>query len=99
MRDIDKKREHLRALDDFLASDAFVGHQAAVRQEIRDNEQSQIAIVPDSLRNIVELLQLKGEHRCLTERLTVVEDARVSLSARIDAMVEAELQNASEVKK
>ena len=99
MREVDKKREHLKALDDFLASDAFTGHQAALREEIRQNEQAQVAIVPDSLSNIVELLQLKGEHRCLTERLTVFEDARVSLSDRIDEMVEAELSNAQEVKK
>lgn len=99
MRDVDKRREHLKALDEFLKSPAFTGHQLALAHEISLNEQAQVAMVPDSLSNIVELLQLKGEHRCLTERLTVFEDARVSLSKRIDEMVEAEIQNATEVKK
>lgn len=99
MRDVDRIREHLAALDAFMVSPAYTGHQAALKEEIRLNEQAQVAIVPDSLSNIVELLQLKGEHRCLTERLGVFEDARVSLSDRIDEIVETEIQNATETKK
>lgn len=99
MSDLKTKRDHLKALETFMGTVAYEGHQAALVREIELNEEAQVAIVPDSLADIVELLQLKGEHRCLTARLTVFEDARVSLSDRIDEMVEAELQNATETKK
>lgn len=97
--DIQLRREHLASLDAFLKSPAFEGYRNAVQVELELNAAAQVAIVPDSLANIVELLQLKGEHRCLTERLTMFEDARVSLSDRIDEMVEAELLNATTTKK
>ena len=97
-QEVEAKRKHLAAIDAFIESPAYTGYLAARKQELRDNEDAQVAIVPDSLSNIIELIQLKGEHRYLESTITMFEDARVSLGRRIDEMVEAELQNATERK-
>ena len=97
--ELDQKRKHLAALELFLVSPAHEGYKAAVTAEIEANKNAQVAITPDSISNFVELCQQKGELRCLESRLTMFEDARVSLSARVDEIVEAELEDATETKK
>lgn len=93
------KRKHLEALEAFVRSPAHQGYISAVCAEIEANKEAQVAIVPDSIANFVELCQQKGELRCLESRLTMFEDARVSLERRIDEIAEAELENATETKK
>lgn len=96
--EVETKKKHLAAIDAFVASPAYEGYLAARRLELKDNAEAQVAIVPDSLSDLVELIQLKGERRYIEATLTMFEDARVSLERRIDEMVEAELQNANERK-
>lgn len=97
--EVEAKRKHLAAIDAFIESPAYTGYLAARKLELRENEEAQVAIVPDSLSNLVELIQLKGEHRYIESTLTMFEDARVSLNDRIDEMVETELSNATETRK
>jgi hypothetical protein len=97
--DLQKKRQHLKSLIAFIESPAYLGYVSAVRVDIQANKDAQVAITPDNLPDIVELLQLKGELRCLESRLTMFEDARTKLERRIDEMVEAELESATETKK
>ena len=97
--EVEKKREHLEAIEAFMVSPAFLGYKEAVEYEIQLVKDAIVAITPDNFENFVELCQQKGELRCLESRLTMFEDARVSLESRIDEMVEAELQNATETKK
>jgi len=98
-QEIEAKKKHLAAIDAFIASPAYPAYVAAVGLEIKQTKESIVAITPDSISNFVEEIQLRGELRCLESRLTMFEDARVSLNDRIDEMVEAELQNATETKK
>lgn len=98
-QEIEEKREHLEALKAFLRSSAYIGYLTAIQTEINENCAAQVAIIPDNLADIVELIKLKGEHRCLTESLTRFEDARTRLSDRIDEMVEAELESATTSKR
>lgn len=97
-QDVREMREHLEALETFIASPAHMGYVTAVSHEIREAQDSILAIVPDTLQDYAEEMQLRGELRCLQQSLTKFEDARVSLKARIDETVEAELENATMVK-
>jgi hypothetical protein len=97
--ELEHKRGHLAALEAFIASPAHAGYIAAIEREIEETKNAIVAIVPDSIENFVELCQQKGELRLLESELTRFEDARVSLGSRIDAIVEAELENATETKK
>jgi crotonobetainyl-CoA:carnitine CoA-transferase CaiB-like acyl-CoA transferase len=97
--EVEQKKKHLAALETFLQSPAHVGYVAAIKREIQETKDAIVAIVPDNQKDFVELCQQKGALRLLESELTRFEDARVSLGSRIDAMVEAELENATETKK
>lgn len=97
--EVEQKRKHLAALNAFIASPAHTGYVTATVLEIQHAKDAIVAIIPDNDKDFVELCQQKGELRLLESRLTMFEDARVSLERRIDEMVEEELQNATETKK
>ena len=90
--------KHLESLEAFLASPAFVGYQAAVAKEIQDTETAIIMVDPVDRQTEIENLKLRGELRCLHTRVTLFEDARVTLKNRIDEQAERETQNAGNVK-
>jgi hypothetical protein len=98
-QDLEDKRRHLKALEEFIKSPAHEGYLAAVEREIEDTKDAILAVTPDSLRDFVEELQLRGELRCLESRLTMFGEARVALSDRIDEMVEAEITDATNTKR
>jgi hypothetical protein len=98
-QDLEDKKQHLKALEEFIKSPAHEGYLMAVEKEIDDTRNAIVAITPDSLSNFVEELQLRGELRCLESRLTMFGEARVALSDRIDEMVEAELTDATNTKR
>jgi hypothetical protein len=97
--EVDKKKLHLQALKSFMASPAYMGYLDGINADIALNEKAQVDMPLTKIEDLVELLQLKGEHRCLEQSRTLFEDARANLSKRIDDMVEAELQNADQTKK
>ncbi|SRR6266446_2991357 len=98
-QELEDKRKHLVALEDFIKSPAFAGYKWAIEHEIQATKDAIVSIIPDSDSNFVELCQQQGELRCLESRLTMFEDARVNLKRRIDEIVEENLQNATETKK
>jgi hypothetical protein len=97
-QDLTEKKRHLEALEVFLKSPAHIGYVIAIEHEIQETTDSILAIVPDTLQDYAEELQLRGELRCLRQSLTRFEDARVNLKDRIDEIAEAELENATQVK-
>ena len=83
-QELEAKRKHLESLEDFLASPAHKGYVSAVKQDIVDTRDMIVALEPKSLESFVDGILLRGELRCLETRLTMFEDARVTLKDRIE---------------
>jgi hypothetical protein len=96
--DLQEKKKHLEALEEFLASPAHIGYVVAIEHEIREITDSIIAITPDNLADYAEEMQLRGELRLLKTEVQRFEDARTSLKARIDEIAETELESATQVR-
>lgn len=92
---IDVLQTHMKALDAFLASDAYVGYLAAQNVQIENLQTLILGMLPNSEANIAILLGWHGELTAQTQMKTVFEDARVTLKDRIDKLVEQKTQNAS----
>jgi hypothetical protein len=97
--ELNRKQEHLASLEDFLQSPAFLGFKAGVKEDIQLTKDSIVSIDPARFEDFVEECKLRGELRVLEQLENVFEEARVTLKSRIDAMVEAELENATNTRK
>jgi hypothetical protein len=98
MTELDRKKEHLEALEVFLSGPAHTGYKAAVEFDIIQTKLEILNVEPISEVDRAEHFKLHGELRCLEEMLSVFEKARVELKARIDEIVETQLQNAENIK-
>lgn len=90
-------KEHLLALDAFIASRAHVGWVAARELDIVQTEQFILSFDPVTRADEIEILKKRGELTVLRTLPTIFKDARVSLKARIDDL-ELEIQNATNKK-
>ena len=99
MTELEQKNEHLEALDAFLGGPAHAGYKAATQWEIDEVRKQIINVEPITEVDRAEHFKLHGELRCLEQKLTTFEDARVTLKKRIDEIVERTIENATEQKK
>lgn len=96
--DVKKLREHLEALDMFMASPAYAGYVAARVQEISDIEQRILMTPPIEEGQRSMQLMAFGELDSQREMERTFEDARLTLKARIDEAVEREIEQATTTK-
>jgi hypothetical protein len=99
MTELQKKKEHLEALEAFMNSIAYEGYKAALNVDIETTKELIIQTPPVSFENFAKELLLRGELINLESRISMFEDARVTLERRIDEMAETEIQNATTTKK
>lgn len=85
-------RDHLKALVAFIGSVAHKKYKQATAVEIETTRTACLIVEPVTDEDTAEHFKLKGELRCLEQRLTMFEDARVTLEDRIDKAVEKEQQ-------
>lgn len=93
-----KLEKHLEQLDAFMSSEAYVGYRSARDEEIRIIEQRILMTPPITEVNRAEVLLAHGELDCQRDMKKTFEDARVTLKARIDKLIERENENASDTK-
>lgn len=97
--ELDKKTEHLDALDAFLGGPAHEGYKKGIQLDIDEVRRQIVNVEPITEVDRAEHFKLHGELRCLEQLLTAFEDARVTLKKRIDAIVERDIENATGQKK
>lgn len=97
--ELDAKKRHLESLEMFLKSPAHKGFVAAMNYDIAATRDAIIAVDPRNREDEIECFKLRGELRALEARVTMFEDARVTLKDRIDELVERDIQNATTTKK
>lgn len=86
-------KDHLKSLEMFIASPAYVGYIAA-----QDAEEAllDMRILNDdynTLDGMIELAGLKGERRQVVEAKRIFEDARVTLKERISKVTDRDIEN------
>ena len=91
-QDVEDKKKHLEALEEFLRSPAHAGFVAATLHEIKGLQEAIVLLDPDTPETVAESFKLRGELRYAERMVTTFEDARVSLKERIDEMVERQLE-------
>jgi hypothetical protein len=96
--EVEKLQKHLEALETFMASDAYVGYVSARDEEIRIIEQRILMTPPITEINRADVLLAHGELDCQKDMKQTFEDARGTLKARIDEMIERDNQTATETK-
>jgi hypothetical protein len=96
--EVEKLQKHLEALETFMSSDAYVGYLSARDEEIRIIEQRILMTPPITEINRADVLLAHGELDCQKDMKQTFEDARGTLKARIDEMIERDNQTATETK-
>jgi hypothetical protein len=91
-QEIEDKKKHLAALEDFLRSPAHKGFVAAREHDVQSLLDAILLVEPEDRVTEIEGFKLRGELRYARQMIKTFEDARVSLKERIDEMVERELQ-------
>lgn len=97
-QEIESKKRHLEALETFLKGPAHKGFVAAREWDIKVLKESILMIEPVDRESEIEGFKLRGELRCMEQMVKTFEEARVTLKARIDEMVETELQARDQIK-
>jgi hypothetical protein len=90
-KEIEDKKKHLAALEEFISSPAHHGFLLARGHDITELKDA-ILVEPIDRESEIEGFKLRGELRYAQQMIKTFEDARVSLKDRIDEMVERELQ-------
>lgn len=85
-------------LDSFIESSAYSGWQSARDTEISQIEQRILSTPPITENDRSNVLMWFGELDAVKDMKKTFEDARVTLKAEIDKIVESENQNASDTK-
>ena len=91
-QEIEDKKKHLAALETFVASPAHRGFVAAREYDVKTLKDAILMVEPEDRKTEIEGFKLRGELRYAEVMVKTFEDARVSLKARIDELVELELQ-------
>jgi len=91
-QDIEDKKKHLVALEAFIASPAHAGFVTAREYDVKTLHDAILMVEPEDRKTEIEGFKLRGELRYAETMVKTFEDARVSLKARIDELVELELQ-------
>lgn len=92
MSELKDKQEHLAALEAFIKSAAHKGFVAARELDVENIRNAIIMVDPVDRESEIENFKLRGELRYAEQMKKTFEDARVTLKARIDVMLEAELE-------
>lgn len=96
--EVEKLQQHLDALNAFMDSPAYAGYVIARDEEIRQIEQRILMTPPITEVDRAVVLLAHGELDCQGDMKKTFEDARVTLEARINEMIERDNQNATETK-
>lgn len=94
----EKLELELLNLDSFISSSAYAGWQTARDTEIYQIEQRILSTPPITENDRSNVLMWFGELDTVRDMKKTFEDARVTLKAEIDKIVESENQNASDTK-
>lgn len=85
-----KKRNHLKALEDFVGGPGYVGFLAYIREEIRQLDERILEECPTDVETVFAQLGDRGERRCYEAMLTVFESGIEELKDRVSELEDAE---------
>lgn len=94
----EKLELELQELEIYMASSSYSGWQSARDTEISHIEQRILSTPPITENDRSNVLMWFGELDAVKDMKKTFEDARVTLKAEIDKIVESENQNASDTK-
>jgi|SRR5580765_486278 hypothetical protein len=85
-----KKRQHLKALEDFIGGPGYVGFIAYINEEIRQLNERILIECPTDIETVFAQLGDRGERRCFEAMLTVFENGVEELKDRISELEDEE---------
>lgn len=83
-------QKHLKSLEAFMLTPAFKGFKVGKQEEINRLQEQILQSEPTDLPQILKLLDLKSQYKVNLEFLSTFEDARTSLEAKIEQLLDLE---------